>query len=236
MRVVVTGSAGFVGQRVCGLLRNDGHQVVECDKDENVLTFSPEPAADAVVHLAADKYATHGELSPFETTRFNIAATQAALRLAPLVVLASTCKAADPATCYGASKLICERMVLNHGGRVLRLVNVLGSSGSVAEIWAAVPEDQPLPVTNCFRMFMEPEQAAGLLVRALYQPSGRYAPAQVRSYAHMRDLAATLYPGRPTVEVPLRFGDRQRERLIAEGEAMVFHDDEFMRVVDQWQT
>jgi nucleoside-diphosphate-sugar epimerase len=232
MRVVVTGSAGFIGQRVCKLLPEHCHTVIACDKQEDVLRFDP-PPADAVIHLAANKYATQGETKPYDVCRFNIEATAAALKMAPRVILASTCKAADPITCYGASKLICERMVLNAGGTVLRLVNVLGSSGSVTDIWAAVPTRDPLPVTDCFRLFVDPDVVAALFVRSLGLPPGRYAPAAVQGL-EMHELAARLYPARPIVGVPLRFGDRPRERLLNEYEIAERHGDAFVRIHDGW--
>lgn len=235
MRVIVTGSAGFLGRRVCALLDIAGHKVIKCDQDEDVLTCHMPPAA-AVIHLAANKYATDGEARPYETCMFNIDATAAALRMAPKVVLASTCKAADPITCYGASKLISERMVLNAGGTVLRLVNVLGSSGSVTDVWAQIPEGQPLPVTDCWRMFLHPRDAAMMLVAALDLPPGRYAPARARLTEYtMEDLARELYPGRDLVAVPLRVGDRPKERRLNEYEHARRHDDTFVRILDRWE-
>lgn len=232
MKVIVTGSAGFIGQRVCSLLGERGYGVIECDLGENVLKFCP-PRADAVIHLAANKYATDGEVNPYTVARFNIDATAAVLDWAPRVVLASTCKAANPITCYGASKLICERMVLNYGGTVLRLVNVLGSTGSVTDIWDAVPEDEPLPVTSCYRLFITPEDAVRLLVDALDLPPGRYGPRAATGH-HMDTVAAIAHPKRPRKRVPLRVGDRPKERLVGEYERCEPHGD-FLRILDAWE-
>jgi FlaA1/EpsC-like NDP-sugar epimerase len=233
-RVIVTGSAGFVGWRVCSQLRDRGCDVIECDRDEDVLSWVAPPVADAVIHLAANKYATQAEANPYEVCRFNIDATAAAIRLGR-VILASTCKAADPITCYGASKLICERMVLNAGGTVVRLVNVLGSTGSVVNIWAALPEEEPLPVTDCVRMFLEPEDAARLLVDALDLPPGRYAPAHVPVLT-MDELAAMLHPSRAIVEMPLRVGDRPEERLLNEYEQRYAASAPgFVQILDRWE-
>lgn len=232
MKVLVTGSAGFIGHRVCTLLRSSGHGVIECDLEEDVLRFNPGPV-DAVIHLAANKYATDGEINPYAACSFNMAATDAVLSMAPKVVLASTCKAADPITCYGASKLICERMVLNAGGTVVRLVNVLGSSGSVTDLWDAIPDDDPLPVTDCQRLFLDANSAARLFVAALDLPPGRYGPADTESLS-VDALAARLHPGRPTVRIPLRFGDRPVERITNEYESARPHGNGFVRILDVW--
>jgi FlaA1/EpsC-like NDP-sugar epimerase len=149
-------------------------------------------------------------------------------------VLASTCKAAAPITAYGASKLIAERVVLNAGGTVVRLVNVLGSSGSVTDIWDEVPDEDPLPVTDTRRMFISPDKAAELLVRALELEPGRYAPVP-RGPMSMFQLAAVRYPNRSTRQVPLRRGDRPVERLMNDYETPVPMDGDLVRIVDCWE-
>lgn len=235
MRVLVTGSDGFIGRRVVRLLKERGHEPVLFDHPLDVL----EPAdlescqADAALHLAAHKHAPYGEDHPAEVADLNVRGTANVARVVPRVVLASTCKAAAPITCYGASKLIAERVVLNAGGTVVRLVNVLGSSGSVTDIWEQVPGGEPLPVTNCERMFIAPDAAARLLVDALDFPPGRYGPwAERRS---VRSLAAELYPGRPTVGIPLRNGDRPFERLLNDDEEATFVDGGLVRITDCWE-
>lgn len=232
-RVLVTGSAGFIGTRVCELLKSKGHAVIECDVNEDITSPTFNPLADVAIHLAANKYATDAEANPYEACTLNIEATQAVLAKVPKVILASTCKAADPITAYGASKLICERMVLNAGGTAVRLVNVLGSSGSVTHIWDAVPKDQPLPVTDCIRMFIQPDEAAALLVKAIDLPSGRYAPQTVKVLDVDR-LAQRTHPNRATVRVPLRFGDRPVERLTNEYEQAIPYMG-VTRIVDCWE-
>ncbi|HWT24540.1 MAG TPA: polysaccharide biosynthesis protein [Solirubrobacteraceae bacterium] len=217
--VLVTGSGGFIGQRVVGLLTAHWAWPVSCEPpDRCVLDPRLLPEADWCIHLAAHKYATTAEDAPAHVADLNIRGTQNVVdRYGPNVVLASTCKAADPMTVYGASKLIAERVVLNAGGRVVRLVNVIGSTGSVVEQWAQLPEHAPVPVTDCYRMWMTRREAARLLLAATAWPSGRYAldlPGPEPVFA----MAARLHPGRPTVRVPLRRGDRRVERLVAESE------------------
>jgi hypothetical protein len=132
-RVVVTGGDGYLGRRCVALLRAAGADPVSFDHPLDVL--DREAIEDAAVpgawclHLAAHKHAPAGEDLPATVADLNVRGAQhVAETFGDRVVIASTCKAADPMTVYGASKLIAERIVLNSGGRVARLVNVLGSS------------------------------------------------------------------------------------------------------------
>lgn len=236
MRVLVTGSRGFLGALVMERLWDRGYNIEECDIQEDVLSPRWKTTADAAIHLAADKYAVNGESRPWPVTELNVRGTIRVTDMVPRVVLASTCKAASPITCYGASKLIAERVTLNAGGVVVRLVNVLGSAGSVTEIWDEVPEGEPLPVTDCTRLFITPDQAAAALMDALDAPSGRYRPKGTKAM-HMLDLAEELYPGRPTVKVPLRRGDRPAERLTNEYERLGPGPDgsSLVRIYDAWE-
>lgn len=136
------------------------------------------------------------------------------------LVFASTCKAADPETAYGASKLIAERIVLNMGGVVFRLFNIPECGPSVFTIWQQIPEDEPIPFTDCWRYFITLEQAVDGLIRASALGSGRYA-ADPGSPLHMRAVAEARYPGREPVEIPRRRGDRAREPLHAKCEHAV---------------
>jgi FlaA1/EpsC-like NDP-sugar epimerase len=233
VRVLVTGSDGYLGRMVCRLLTMRGHTPIGFDLPQDVLTHTI-PEADACIHLAANKYATHAEENPAETAHLNIAGTQRIVQHIPRTVLASTCKAAAPITSYGASKLIAERITLNAGGSVVRLVNVLGSTGSVTDIWDATPKGQPLPVTNCKRMFITPGQAARLLTTALTLDPGRYGPRLVKHHTP-RELANLLHPGRDTVTVPLRFGDRPVEQLTNEWETTVPVTPHTVRILDCWE-
>jgi FlaA1/EpsC-like NDP-sugar epimerase len=235
---VVTGSAGFLGTRVLRHLNapEDGLGVA-FDLPESVLDIAVlrrlcEPG-DWCLHLAADKYATSAEDRPGQVADLNVRGTQNVVdAFGPNVVLASTCKAADPMTVYGASKLIAERIVLNAGGRVVRLVNVLGSTGSVVEQWNRLPLAKSLPVTSCKRYWMTPDEASRLLVAATGWPSGRYtlaAPLSGGPTAVM-SVATRLFPGRRLRSIPLRRGDRPVERVVAEYESLEPFADGVLRI------
>lgn len=184
-------------------------------------------------HLAAAKDAPEGEVDPETTFRVNALGTQHVLDRWPYarVILASTCKACDPETVYGASKLIAERLVLNAGGWVARFHNVRETRGNVFQQWAALPADASLPVTRCYRYFISIDQAVDLLLTVPRLPSGRYMtdPGRLRS---MSDVAAETYPDRPQHWITRRRGDRAVEPLHASHERLSFGwaDDDIWQI------
>ncbi len=224
--VLITGAAGSVGSALTERLRSFGNHVVETDvawagsghldvtDAEAVRVYLEKYSPDIIYHLAADKHAPSAELDPARSALVGIAGTQSVIAAAgdAKVVFASTCKAANPETAYGASKLIAERIVLNAGGIVVRFYNVRETSGNVFRLWESIPEPDPIPWTDCWRYFISLEQALALLHRAFALKSGRYAP-HPGGLRHMGAVAKELYPDRELVEIPPRRGDRKVEPL-----------------------
>lgn len=239
MRVLVTGSSGHLAGSVIPRLESLGHTVVTFDlpfrdvlNSLQVATFARR-RADVCIHLAGLKYATTAEVEPLPTVEVNVRGTaNVVAAFGSNVVLASTCKAADPETVYGCSKLIAERIVLGSGGRIARLVNVLGSVGSVTDIWQQVPLEDPLPVCDATRLFITDEIAADLIVDALEWPAGRYGPRRPTP-RFMSEVAHELYPGRAVSNEPLRRGDRKNERLVAVCEYAEEWTDSAIRITGQ---
>lgn len=230
MRCFVTGAAGSVGTALRDALRARGDHVWgtdvagglafsadirDADRVRREINYVP---PDVIFHLAGAKHAPHGELDPLETARINIEGTANVLAAAPdgcRVILASTCKAANPETAYGASKLIAERMVLNAGHSVARFYNVRQASGNVFEIWAGM--EPPLPATPCYRYFITMQQAVGLLLRVAELPPGRYTLDPGDS-CRMANEAAMLVGRENVTMISPRRGDRLREPRMATGE------------------
>jgi FlaA1/EpsC-like NDP-sugar epimerase len=228
VKYLVTGALGSVGQAL--VPRLDGHvvatDVLELDVTDRreVLRVIRHHRPDIIYHLAGAKHAPEGEIDPADVADVNINGTINVLAAAGLVnaktIVTSTCKACDPETAYGASKLIAERATLNAGGVVVRFHNVPESSGNVFRLWESIPATEPLPVTDCWRYFTPLEKAVELLVAAAELPAGRYAWDPGCSLA-MWDVAAELYPGRPLSRIAARRGDRLREPLMAACETAV---------------
>lgn len=226
-RVLITGANGSLGSALADRLFNDGiaDGVIRTDietldvRDASMvrgqfLAYRP----DTVFHMAGAKHAPYGEDDPLDVTITNVIGTMNVLKAAKEigarnVVTASTCKACDPETAYGASKLIAERMTLNYGGKVARYFNVARSSGNVFEIWQR--DGGPLKVTDGKRRFITLDEAIDLTVfSAVVNDSGRYAIAGTVSQT-MEEVAARLHPDRPIERAPLRRGDRAEEPEMA---------------------
>jgi len=226
-RILITGANGSIGSALMKHVDAVATDVDSLDvRDEAAVAAalaSEQP--EVIFHMAAAKSAPDGERDPMSALEINVIGTRNVLAHAPQgtrVVTASTCKACEPETAYGASKLVAERVTLNAGGSVSRFYNVVESSGNVFEIWARRAADEPLLVTPCRRYFISLAEAVSLVLWTAVLPPARYGFDAGRP-RELRDVAADLYPGRAIQSVPPRRGDRIAEPLAARHE-QVEHD------------
>lgn len=212
-RVLVTGGGGSIGQHLAERLPNatitDKYNLDVTSR----LDWNRLPEFDYVIHLAGAKHAPEGEDSCIETLEINTLGVTNGLSRFPDAhhVLASTCKACNPETVYGATKLIAERLVMNKGGSVARFYNVVQTSGNVFEIW----QNGGNQVADCLRYFISVDEAVGLLIHAL-ENKGRFSvnPLFIRSM-----LTISTFFGEMT-EVPRRRGDRRIELIKSTSETV----------------
>jgi FlaA1/EpsC-like NDP-sugar epimerase len=221
-RVLITGAKGSIGSALLGHIEAVATDVDSLDvRDETAVAAAlASTNPEVIFHMAAAKSAPEGERDPMSALEINVIGTRNVLAHAPdgcHVVTASTCKACEPETAYGASKLVAERVTLNAGGSVSRFYNVVESSGNVFEIWEQLDANEPLLVTPCRRYFISLAEAVSLVLWTAIMPPARYGfdPGTPRE---MRDVAADLYPGRTIQSVPPRRGDRIIEPLAARHE------------------
>ena len=214
----VTGAAGSIGAAVLDQVGGVGTDLeVDVTDPEAVAAFVVEHQPDLVFHCAGAKHAPEGEADPQRISEINIGGTANILdHVTGRVVLASTCKAADPETVYGASKLIAERMVLNAGGTVARFYNVIETQGNVFDIWAGA---DMLAVMPCWRYFMHLDQAVELMVACASLPTGRYT-VDPGPAVYLPRLADELYPDKEKRMARPRRGDRVREPSKARSEML----------------
>jgi FlaA1/EpsC-like NDP-sugar epimerase len=205
---------------------------------------------DIIIHAAAYKHVPLMELNPFSAIANNSIGTyrlvQAALegRVARLIAV-STDKAVNPLSLLGISKRIAEMVVLSHATtetqmNVVRLCNVLGSSGSVAVLFAEQAARRvPMTVTDAEaeRYFLSPSEAtAAILQAAAARIQGRvFIPDCGRAFL-VTDLARYIARNNgvtdPRLEfIGLRPGDKLCEDLLAGDEDVESELQGGMRVV-----
>ena len=146
--------------------------------------FKPE----IIFHAAAHKHVSLMEFQPAEALRNNFFATVRLMRLSSAFsveqfILISTDKAINPSSVMGASKRLAELALLEQQKTpdnqtrfmAVRFGNVLGSSGSVTEIFKQQIENGgPLTVTDpeAARFFMTAQEAVGLVLQSAAQGQG----------------------------------------------------------------
>ena len=134
-----------------------------------------------IFHLAAYKQVPLAEDNLDQVIAVNVLGTanvyEAAMRHgAEVIAFPSSDKAVNPPSVYGATKRVAERFLLAVGGsqnrpgaRVVRLVNVFGTQGSVVELFARQARSgRPLWITDerMDRYWMTMREAIGLLLIA----------------------------------------------------------------------
>ena len=158
-----------------------------CENDELEAVFS-DFKPEIIFHAAAHKHVNLMESQPGEALRNNFFATVQLARLASRsgtdqFILVSTDKAINPCSVMGASKRLAELALLEQqqdpGNQTrfmaVRFGNVLGSSGSVIQIFKRqLDEGGPLTVTDpeASRFFMTVREAVGLILQSATQGSG----------------------------------------------------------------
>lgn len=128
-------------------------------------------SSDRCYHLAALKHVDLCERQIDEACHQNINRTGilscvCVLEHVPFILISSD-KACMPENVYGATKFIAEREVLSKGGAVVRLGNIIGSSGSVFQLWKeAAEKKQPILLTDPMmtRFFIPVQEAAHFLI------------------------------------------------------------------------
>lgn len=144
---------------------------------------------DIVFHTAALKQVPLCEYNPFEAVKTNVLGTQNLIDVALLedvenFVFVSTDKAVNPSSTMGASKLLCEKLVIDaclyKGNRrtvfcCVRFGNVLGSRGSVIEVFKQqIEAGGPVTITDTemTRFVMLIPQAIDLIFEATSRAKG----------------------------------------------------------------
>jgi FlaA1/EpsC-like NDP-sugar epimerase len=218
---------------------------------------------EIIYHAGALKQVPLMESNPFAVVETNTLGTSVLMQAArrygcEQMVMVSTDKAVDPASLMGASKRIAELVMLGMGRgtvrtRVVRLGNVLGSSGSVVPLFLRqIASGGPVTVSHpeVRRFFMTTSEAVEALLDALSPacPEGLLVP-EIGDPIRIIDLVnflitqnTKMLAERKLVEqermkeisiafTTLRPGDKMEESLISRDEAYTGEARDLLRQV-----
>jgi FlaA1/EpsC-like NDP-sugar epimerase len=234
-KILITGANGSIGSRLIERFKNmnvdfistdieGDHVYLDVTLSENVKDVLNFYSPDIIINIAGAKHAPEGEHETWKTLSINTIGTKNLIDYSnpkTKIILTSTCKSCNPETVYGASKLIAERMVLNHGGSIARFFNVVETQGNVFEIWENVSSDEPIKVAAvCKRHFISLDEATGLLIYiSSLEESGRYI-VNSPILREMTDIANVLYENRDKNIIQPRRGDRVEEKFLSTNESI----------------
>jgi FlaA1/EpsC-like NDP-sugar epimerase len=206
---------------------------------------------DVIFHTAAYKHVPMMEENPVAAIENNVFGTENLVKAArsykvKRFVLISTDKAVDPVSVYGASKMLCEQLVLSasqEGGAhfmVVRFGNVLGSRGSIMPLFQKqIEKGGPVTVTHpeARRWFMTIPEACSLVLKAGgVGENGKLYLLDMGEPIKIRELAEQMirfYGFEPDREIKIEYiglrpGERLDERLWSENEIPV--ETEYPRI------
>ena len=280
-KALVTGGTGSIGRELTTQLLASGVEVVRVlSNDENGLfemqqhfgderiryllgdVRDPERMKTAaqnievVFHAAALKHVPIGEYNPFEFVITNVIGTKNVIDACLYndvenFVLISTDKAVNPVNTMGASKLLCEKLVVDStrgykGQRrtnftCVRFGNVLKTRGSVTEVFTKqLAKGGPLIVTDpeMTRFVLSQETAVARVLKATKFTEGEILVMKMKAL-RIIDLAEAIieeYAGSLGYDPSLirkqvtgaRPGEKIHEELMTEIEASgCYETDEF---------
>lgn len=262
-KILVTGGSGYIGRNlirellnrhadleILSVSRSEGmisQLMMECqDKRLKIVMADIRDRetmgwylrdVDTVVHLAALKRVDLCEEECHQAVENNVIGTMNILDnfRGDTFVLMSTDKAVEPANCYGATKMLAERMVMERARKdgkaryvIIRSGNILGSTGSVMDIWKhQIKNSNEIAITHpdMMRFYTSVEGVVRLYIAVLERgESGKiYFTPQGEGViiGEMADRAIKLYGNKDTKirYIGLRPGERLTEKMrsISEG-------------------
>jgi len=262
--ILVTGGSGFLGRHlirrlldiypdveVKAISRSENaiqRMLVECRserlipivgdiRDINSLKYAIRDA-DTVLHLAAMKHIDLCEMHPVEAITTNVIGTKNLLDLfsGTTFIGMSTDKSVEATTCYGATKLLAEKLVLERAKKekdrryiVIRAGNIFGSSGSVIERWQReINKNNEISITSpeMSRFFINVKTLVDFIIETMENgESGNiYIPHQgTIMLADLAKAVVDLYGNSGTRQkiCGARAGEKLHELLFTEGERIV---------------
>lgn len=134
LKILVTGSEGYIGSKLCHLLEKNGHNVCRVDfvLGQTISnTFYRD--VDIVFHLAAQTDVQYSRLNPLYDALNNIGVTLEVIKKYPnaRIIYAASAASIEINSPYGLSKKVCEDYLklLHPNHTILRIPNPWGDGG-----------------------------------------------------------------------------------------------------------
>ena len=191
-----------------------------------------------VIHAAAMKHIDSAEYNPIEAIKTNIIGAENVINTAidckvAKVLALSTDKAANPLNLYGATKLCSDKLFVagnNLVGKgitkfsVVRYGNVLGSRGSVVELFKECVKKKKsfIPITDktMTRFWITLEQGAEFVISCIHFMSGGEIFVPKIPSMRIVDLANFIAPGVQHKIIGIRPGEKINEVMITKDDAI----------------
>jgi len=222
------------------------------DKDRLVRAFNE---VHIVVHAAALKQVPAAEYNPSEFVKTNVIGAMNIIDQAincgvEKVIALSTDKAVNPINLYGATKLCSDRLFIAGNSyvgakgypklSVVRYGNVLGSRGSVIQLWEKMIDAgaKTLPITDnrMTRFWITLDQSIDFVINSLHKMRGGEIFVPKIPSMRIEDLAKALAPHLPHTYSGIREGEKLHELLIGTEDARhtLEYDDHYMIIPETY--
>ncbi len=206
---------------------------------------------DYIVHAAALKQVPAAEYNPTEFVKTNVIGTMNVIDAAidagvKKVIALSTDKATNPVNLYGATKLCGDKLVVagnSYVGKrgfptlsVVRYGNVLGSRGSVIQLWAKLVAEgaKTLPITDIrmTRFWITLEQSVDFVMKSFERMRGGEIFIPKIPSMKIVDLAEAVAPGLQHETTRIREGEKLHEMMFGaeDGRHTLEYDDHYLIV------
>jgi UDP-N-acetylglucosamine 4,6-dehydratase len=199
------------------------------DKDRLMRAFAN---VDFIIHAAALKQVDTGEYNPREFILTNIIGSQNVVDAAidsgvNKVIALSTDKASSPINLYGATKLTADKLFTSANVysansstifSVVRYGNVMGSRGSIIPMFKELAaKGMKIPITDkrMTRFWITLEQAVKFVQDAFGEMNGGELYVPRIPSMNIIDLVAAVAPGKETIEIGIRPGEKLHEEMIS---------------------
>lgn len=248
--VFITGGAGTLGKAIISRAKKEGWDTKftvysrDAHKQDALVRIFPDVRCvigdirdterltdlmvghDLVIHAAAIKHIPQAEQNVLETIGINVNGSLSvgmAAKYAGIekVVGISTDKACHAVNTYGASKYLMEKAFQEMGYNLVRYGNVIGSVGSVVQVWKDMAEKHgkitatsPDPT----RFWITADEAVSLILFSLDAPPSTISIPRLPATT-IGQLKDYLFPDVEVEYTGMRPGEKMHEEMLTREEA-----------------